>query len=80
MGLGDAEAAAHPGGDTGLVGGIGVELGEELIPGVVGTRCCSSDVLLFQVVLATGQPAVALIRASLLVVWLQLGVSGPGQP
>lgn len=50
LGLGDAEAAAHlgepegallgaqllhPGGDGGLVGRIGIELGEELIPGVV---------------------------------------------
>jgi hypothetical protein len=50
LGLGDAEAAAHlgepegallgaqllhPGGDRDLVGRIGVELGEELIPAVV---------------------------------------------
>jgi hypothetical protein len=50
LGLCDTEAAAHlgepegallcpqlldPGGDGGLVGRIGVELGEELIPGVV---------------------------------------------
>ena len=50
LGLGDAEAAAHfgepesallgaqlfhPGGDGGLVGRIRIELGEELIPGVV---------------------------------------------
>jgi hypothetical protein len=48
--LGDAEAAAHlgepegallgaqlfhPGGDGGLVGGIGIELGEEFVAGVV---------------------------------------------
>src|SRR5579859_642132 len=50
LGLGDAEAAAHlgepegallgaqlldPSGDGGLVGRIGIELGEELIPGVM---------------------------------------------
>jgi hypothetical protein len=45
----------HPGGDGGLVGRIGIELGEELIPGVVVeltaahrmSSCC------FQVVLVT---------------------------
>src|SRR5215470_78575 len=69
LGLGDAETAAHlgepegallgaqlldPGGDGGLVGRIGVELGEELIAGVVVELAPAHRMfLLFQVVLVT---------------------------